>query len=402
MADPPPLAATPQSTSRSDYCARPPSRCWPSRSSLRLRRALLRRSAIARGSLAIGLALILADRCRRRRPTGPHRRHAPDRDRAAQRRRHSRRPSRPTRARPKRSRSGSARRWTSVGRGGRPGRAAHGHVDSSWDASSTVLTVAPADHWNAGTFHTVSVQAGALAASGQPLTTPARAVFLTRAATPVSAAATDLRRDARLDDQLVRRLVPASGRSGDRQHGHPARPADRWNGRAGRPARDMPDDPVQYRFIPEAPLQPNAAYRLIVSGVRDLDGLPLEHVHPRRSRPRRAPAVVRFRPGRRQPGRCARRRDLGPFHRPDGPSEHRPRRHRRDRRQGRCRERSAGPSRTPSSSSAPRRRCRTPRRSCRRGHGSPRNPAGAPLAAATHGTFRTVAKGERPARPSQT
>ncbi len=107
----------------------------------------------------------------------------------------------------------------------------------SWDASSTVLTVAPADHWMAGTFHTVSVQAGALAASGQPLARPARAAFLTRAATPVSAAATDLvgTRVSTTSSFVVSFLRPVDPATV--QHGHAAGPADRGNGRAGRPAR---------------------------------------------------------------------------------------------------------------------------------------------------------------------
>ena len=46
--------------------------------------ALLRRSAIARGTLAIGMALSLGIGARRRRPTGRHGGHAPDRDRAAE------------------------------------------------------------------------------------------------------------------------------------------------------------------------------------------------------------------------------------------------------------------------------------------------------------------------------
>lgn len=75
----------------------------------------------------------------------------------------------------------------------------------SWDASSTVLTVAPADHWKAGTFHTVSVQAGALAASGQPLSRPARAVFLTRAAMPVSASRRPARSSSRSCVRSIRR-----------------------------------------------------------------------------------------------------------------------------------------------------------------------------------------------------
>jgi len=165
----------------------------------------------------------------------------------------------------------------------------------SWDASSTVLTVAPADHWKAGTFHTVSVQAGALAASGQPLSRPARAVFLTRAAMPVSAAATDLvgtrvSTTSSFVVSFLRPVDPATASTSMRLDP----PTAGTVVPVVRPG-DMPDDPVQYRFIPEAPLQPNAAYRLIVSGVRDLDGLPLE-TFTLAVQTASAPAVVRFRP----------------------------------------------------------------------------------------------------------
>src|SRR5262249_44358206 len=63
-------------------------------------------------------------------------------------------------------------------------------VRFAWSQDDPVLTVSPVSHWAAGVFHTVTVEAGALARSGQPLTRPARAIFLTRAATAVSVAAT--------------------------------------------------------------------------------------------------------------------------------------------------------------------------------------------------------------------
>src|SRR4029077_14196528 len=63
-------------------------------------------------------------------------------------------------------------------------------VNLAWDATRTVLTISPKDRWAVGTFNTVTVRAGALAASGQPLTRPARASFVTRSATTGSASAT--------------------------------------------------------------------------------------------------------------------------------------------------------------------------------------------------------------------
>jgi len=43
-------------------------------------------------------------------------------------------------------------------------------IKLAWNADDTVLTISPATHWAAGVFHTVTVEAGALAQSGQPLT----------------------------------------------------------------------------------------------------------------------------------------------------------------------------------------------------------------------------------------
>lgn len=56
-------------------------------------------------------------------------------------------------------------------------------VDLSWDATATRLTVAPQGAWAASTYHTITVPAGALAASGRPTASDIRAAFLTRAAT---------------------------------------------------------------------------------------------------------------------------------------------------------------------------------------------------------------------------
>src|SRR3954447_6159465 len=56
-------------------------------------------------------------------------------------------------------------------------------VDLGWDAGGTVLTVRPVGAWPSDTLHTITIDAGALATNGQPMPTPVRAAFLTRAAT---------------------------------------------------------------------------------------------------------------------------------------------------------------------------------------------------------------------------
>ena len=45
-------------------------------------------------------------------------------------------------------------------------------VDLAWDAAGRVLTIAPQVHWSAGMFHTITVDAGALAATGAPCRAP--------------------------------------------------------------------------------------------------------------------------------------------------------------------------------------------------------------------------------------
>lgn len=56
-------------------------------------------------------------------------------------------------------------------------------VNLAWDASGTRLTITPKSGWSPATYHTITVRPGALGANGRPMAVPARAVFLTRAAT---------------------------------------------------------------------------------------------------------------------------------------------------------------------------------------------------------------------------
>jgi uncharacterized protein YkwD len=164
-------------------------------------------------------------------------------------------------------------------------------VNLAWDATGTVLTVSPKDRWAVGTFNTVTVRAGALAASGQPLTRPARASFVTRSATTGSAAATAVigRQVALTSDFMVtfaRPVDPASVATGIR--------LDPPTLGTVVPGPSL-DGLVRYVFVPATALQPDAAYRLVVSGVRDADGAPLDTIV-LAVRTAKAPAVVRFRP----------------------------------------------------------------------------------------------------------
>lgn len=59
-----------------------------------------------------------------------------------------------------------------------------------WDATATLLSIAPVDAWATGTFHTVTVEAGALDATGRPLDRRIRAAFLTREAVTATISST--------------------------------------------------------------------------------------------------------------------------------------------------------------------------------------------------------------------
>ena len=164
-------------------------------------------------------------------------------------------------------------------------------VTLAWDASGTVLTVAPRDHWAAGTFQTITVQSGALARSGQPLGRPVRSVFLTRDATTAAAVATQPAGDrvAVTTAFMVTFARPVEAES-----------------LAGAVRLDPPtlgtvdtvatlDGVTRFAFVPKRALLPDVAYRLSVVGIRDSDGLPLAPVV-LTVRTAKSPAVLRFRP----------------------------------------------------------------------------------------------------------
>ncbi|HEX5147655.1 MAG TPA: Ig-like domain-containing protein [Candidatus Limnocylindrales bacterium] len=164
-------------------------------------------------------------------------------------------------------------------------------VDLVWDTTGETLTISPRTTWTPGAFHTVSVQAGALAQSGQPLARPARAAFLTRQ--PVTAAIASTRPVGKRASVETSFAVTFAG---------PIDPATVADGIRLEPATPgtvkatgSPKGPVTYEFVPSKPLKPDTSYRLVVSGVRDADGLSLAS----RSiavRTIKAPSVVRFRP----------------------------------------------------------------------------------------------------------
>jgi uncharacterized protein YkwD len=166
-------------------------------------------------------------------------------------------------------------------------------VELTWNADSTVLSVAPRGTWRTATYHTITVEPGALAATGRPLTVPARAAFLTRPAAGATIRPTSLAGErVRLDSAFVvefDRAVDATT-LGEVLKIEPA-VAGSWQ-QAGRR-----DGGNRYVFTPRAPLAPDTEYRVaLVASILDADGASVDAPDPLVVRTAAIPGVVRFRP----------------------------------------------------------------------------------------------------------
>jgi uncharacterized protein YkwD len=164
-------------------------------------------------------------------------------------------------------------------------------VTLAWDGTDSVLTIAPQTTWAAGTLQSITVQAGALARSGQPLARPARAVFLTRAATTARAIATTSIGDR---VSIATTFAVSFARPVDPATVATAIWLDPMTSGVVT-ASDPADDPTHYTFVPDEPLLPDTTYQLHVDGVRDMDGLSLDAMM-LSVRTASSPAVIRFRP----------------------------------------------------------------------------------------------------------
>lgn len=160
-----------------------------------------------------------------------------------------------------------------------------------WDATGTTLTITPASGWTVGAYHTVTVQPGALARNGRPLTTPARSSFLIRDRSTAVLGATE---------PAGRRVAVGTAFTVAFD-----RPVDISTLRAAI-RLDPPvdgelttsttvDGLIRAVFTPASALTADTRYELVADGVIDADGVPLD---PARLvvRTTIAPEVVRFRP----------------------------------------------------------------------------------------------------------
>ena len=167
-------------------------------------------------------------------------------------------------------------------------------VELRWNEDDTAVTIVPVGHWAADTYHTITVQPGALAGTGRPLTKPVRAAFLTRGPTTSVVAATDkLAKRVALDTAFSigfdRAVDAASVATAVRLD--PAVPGKLT-------VESDVDGLPRYVFTPSKALKANTRYTLIVDGVTDRDGVPVERIA-MAVRTAVAPAVVRFRPAAR-------------------------------------------------------------------------------------------------------
>ena len=164
-------------------------------------------------------------------------------------------------------------------------------VSLIWSDDDTSVTVLPASHWAPGTYHTITVEPGVLARNGRPSTTPARASFLTREPATAVLSATEI---------IGTRVATDSGFSV--AFDGPIDPASlRGAIRLDPPVEGaitteaLVDGASRLVFTPADPLRAGQDYQVVVSGVRDADGI---EVAPATLQVTTlaAPTVVRFRP----------------------------------------------------------------------------------------------------------
>jgi uncharacterized protein YkwD len=170
-------------------------------------------------------------------------------------------------------------------------------VRTAWNADRTVLTVTPTDHWAAGTYQTITVEPGALAAGGRPMSNAVRAVFVTRPTTTgrieapgrvgkVVPITTGFR--VTFDEPVSLEAVRSALRIAPEVDGElvadTARPDVAANEGRG------------FTFTPAAALAPGTVYRVSLGSLTDSDGADVAPVAGLAIRTAAAPRIVRFRP----------------------------------------------------------------------------------------------------------
>ncbi len=164
-------------------------------------------------------------------------------------------------------------------------------VSFSWDTSSTLLTIRPQSAWGASTFHTITVEPGALDATGRPLDRQIRSVFLTRAAIEATLSGTDLVAGSATSTSRFR--VTFDGPVDAATIALDISPA--VSGRLSAAPASTTEVPI-FEFIPDQPLDAGATYTIgLAPAARDADGAPIT-ASPLTITTAAAPKIVRFRP----------------------------------------------------------------------------------------------------------
>jgi uncharacterized protein YkwD len=176
-------------------------------------------------------------------------------------------------------------------------------VELSWDATGTRLTISPTSGWSPATYHTITVRPGALGASGRPMAVPARAVFLTRAATVGRIEATSMVGTDASVGTAFRISFDHLVEIGDVRRALAINPPLRG-------ALDVVASPAgssTFVFTPATPLTPATAYSISLLGLVDAAGSELLASPSLVVSTGAAPRVVRFRPlhGTTDVGRAA-------------------------------------------------------------------------------------------------
>jgi uncharacterized protein YkwD len=165
-------------------------------------------------------------------------------------------------------------------------------VRLTWDATGTRVTINPASRWRPGVYYTISVRAGALAASGRPIAKAARAVFLTRTATVGSITVTRMAGQATAVTSGFAFTFDRPVSIGAVRKALQITPAVRG-------ALDVvvsPPGTTRYVFTPSEVLGTATSYSVGLGPLLDASGAPVAETAPITFTTTAAPAVVRFRP----------------------------------------------------------------------------------------------------------
>jgi uncharacterized protein YkwD len=165
-------------------------------------------------------------------------------------------------------------------------------VTLAWDETGTRLTIAPKSGWSPGTYHTITVRPGALGASGRPMAVPARAVFLTRAATVGRIEATALAGSNAMVSTAFRISFD-----------HPVEIAAVRRALTFEPvlagalaSAPAPAGTSAFVYTPSTPLAPATTYKVSIVGLVDASGATISAGPALAVSTTAAPRVVRFRP----------------------------------------------------------------------------------------------------------